>query len=103
MPPGRDVVEGEAAGREVAEGEVAGREAAGVGDGFTCTCTSAAKRVVPASRVAAVDDQNLSMTAYATQCSLFRKVNLAPSKRESLARKERSFTHSALTAPDKPI
>jgi len=73
------VGEGDPAGREVAEGEVAGREADGVGEGFTCTCTSAAKRVVPVSRAAAaVDDQNLSMTAYATQCSPFRKVNLGP-------------------------
>jgi hypothetical protein len=77
VPPGRDEADGEPAGRAVADGEPAGRDADGVGDGFTCTCTSAAKRVVPAaSRAAAVDDQNLNMTAYATQCSAFRKVNL---------------------------
>jgi hypothetical protein len=67
-PPGRD-------GTGVAEGDLAGLDEAGVAEGFTCTCTSAAKRVVPASRAAAVNDQNLGMTAYATQCSRFRKVN----------------------------
>jgi hypothetical protein len=96
------VAEGDPAGRGVAEGDAEER-AAGVGEGFTCTCTSAAKRVVPVSRAAAVDDQNLRMTAYATQCSPFRKVNLAPNGRESFARKDRSIPHSALTASDKPI
>jgi len=73
---GGGVAEGDPTGRDVAEGEAADRDA-GVGVGFTCTCTSAAKRAVPASRATAKDDQNLSMTAYATQCSPFRKVNLA--------------------------
>jgi hypothetical protein len=103
VPPGRDVAEGDPAGRGVAEGDAEER-AAGVGEGFTCTCTSAAKSVMPVRRAATVDDQNLSMTAYATQCSPFRKVNLARLKRESFARKDRSLLpHSALTAPDKPI
>jgi len=86
-PVGRAVAEGDATGRGVAEGEVVDREADGVGEGFTCTCTSAAKRVVPASRVAAVADLNLNMTAYATQCSPFRKVNLGSGKGESFSKK----------------
>jgi hypothetical protein len=75
---GFDCGEGEFFGCEaagVAEGEPAGREAAGVAVGFVCTCTSAAKRDAPPSRAAAVRDQILGMTAYATHCKGFRKVN----------------------------
>ena len=98
------MAEGDPAGRGVAEGEPAGREADGVGEGFVCTCTSAAKRVVPtASRVAAANDQNLNMTAYATQCSPFRKVNLTVKRELPFAREDRSLPHSALTALDRPI
>ena len=49
----------------------------GVAEGFTCTCTSAAKTLPHASRVVAKAKEIPRMTAYATQCSRFRKVNLA--------------------------
>jgi hypothetical protein len=58
--------------------EVAG--ALGAADGFGVagfTCTSAAKTLPQVSSIAAKEKGIPRMTAYATQCTLFRKVNLA--------------------------
>lgn len=68
MPAGRD-------GPGVAGEVPAGREGAAVGEGLTCTCTSAAKRVPLTATAAAIDNQSLTMSAYATQCSRFRNLN----------------------------
>jgi hypothetical protein len=48
-----------------------------VGEGFTCTSTSAAKRLAQPRKNAAKDKTILRMSAYATPCPHFRKVNLA--------------------------
>jgi hypothetical protein len=53
----------------VADFEAAG----GGGDGFVCTCTSAATSAPPAMRAVARDNQNLNMSAYAPHASRFRK------------------------------
>jgi CheY-like chemotaxis protein len=66
-----------------AEGEPPGFfEAAGVAEPAGFTSTSAAKRAPEASTTAATGIQNLRMTAYATRCSRFRKINSRPTRKE---------------------
>src|ERR1700674_2374985 len=50
----------------------------GFGEGFVCTSTSVARRPETKSIMAAPDRKISRMTAYATQCVPFRKINLAP-------------------------
>ena len=49
----------------------------GVGD-LPATSTSAAKRFTQLSKTTAHDNRILRMSAYATPCLRFRKINLAP-------------------------